>query len=885
MDRDKSTGNGNIGGKARRIAAGSAIFLAAIWLLLSLISHNNYDFFPGDGFLYPPPRPIMNWGGPAGAMISEILLDTFGYFAILIPILLLIWGVSRLFLLPGKKTTLVTGELIAGHGILAMLLALPGGTLASALTGDYGQHLAQTVKEAVGGVGAYFLGIGLFVGFIAAVTRLDVKTTFGTAVRGISNARQALTARKKRREARKGESREEILAKYQEKSNRQFSGITGSIIPGEDDHDEVDKNEPVIQREIEEEIPEPAHEGSANRMEFTFSPKIIRAAQSRTSRGNQREPERKSKPAPPPPPSHAEPIDPKKIQPPERKANNDRLQSPIRQESEKEKEIARRIRESLQDFEMDIPIGKEAPLPEPKPVDKTEPEKAEDQKKPTEEKPKPKAGPVDRPPERPKGPYRYRPPGLDLLIEQETVDAELSDSVLRERARQLIETLQSFKVDGEIREICPGPVITRYELEPAVGVKVSRIANLADDIALALKAQDIRIVAPIPGKGAVGIEVPNDETEIVRLKSVLGSDQFNNCDYKLPLALGKRVDGSPAVADLSKMPHLLIAGATGSGKSVCINTIISSLLYSNSPENLRLIMVDPKRLELSVYKDIPHLTAPIVVEPKNAALALNWAVEEMDARYKLLSKVGVRSIAGYNELVKGREDEGLEKLPYIVILIDELADLMVAVSSDIEEPIARLAQMARAVGIHLVIATQRPSVDVITGLIKANFPSRMAFKVRSKVDSRTILDMGGAERLLGYGDMLYLPSGFAEPIRIHGSLVTTGETEKIVKYLRTFPNPFPDQMLDFDQAASSLEISMERDELFWEAAKVIVMFQQGSTSFLQRKLRIGYTRAGSIIDQLEQAGIVGPFQGSKARDVLLDDLDELDRLQAEESMV
>ncbi|MGC9314463.1 MAG: DNA translocase FtsK 4TM domain-containing protein [bacterium] len=870
----KSKKNKSSRNTLRRILSGSAMILLGVWIMLSIFSHSNYDFFPADGFIYPPPRPIMNWGGPAGAMTSNVLINTFGYFAILIPLLLIIWGGARLFLLPPKKTWVVTGELVAGHGILAMLLALPGGTLASAITGNYGAELAETMKGAVGNVGAYIVGIGLFGLFIAAVTRLDFRATLDSAYKGILGARTAFAARKKRKEARQAESREDVIAKYKNKSEKQYNGITGSIIPGENSQDDFDQT--PIKRDIEEDLPEPEYEGTASKMEFSFSPTIIRSARERQSAEH---PPAKSSDthSPPPPPPRAEPIDPKKIQPPtEKPIENRHVEPPLSITPEKEREITEMVQQSLSGDDDEIKIGHEAPMPEPIPLDKPGDNIDKPDRRDEPAPKKPTAGVVDRVPDRPKGPYRFTPPGLDLLINQEKVDSELSDSVLRERAKQLIETLRSFKVDGEIREICPGPVITRYELEPAVGVKVSRIANLADDIALALKAQDIRIVAPIPGKGAVGIEVPNDQTETVRLKSVLASDSFAKSNYTLPLALGKRVDGSPAVVDLAKMPHLLIAGATGSGKSVCINTIISSLLYSKSPEDLRLVMIDPKRLELSVYSDIPHLTSPIVVEPKNAALALNWAVEEMDSRYKMLSKVGVRSIAGYNELAKERAEEGMEKLPYVVVLIDELADLMVAVSGEIEEPIARLAQMARAVGIHLVIATQRPSVDVITGLIKANFPSRMAFKVRSKIDSRTILDMGGAERLLGYGDMLYLPSGFAEPNRIHGCLVTTAETERIVKYLRTFPNPFPDRMLDFDEAATSLAVSMERDELFWEAAKIVVMYQQGSTSFLQRKLRVGYTRAGCIIDQLEQAGIVGPFQGSKARDVLLENLDDLD---------
>jgi len=875
-------------GKLRRILAGGAIAVFGAWIILSLVTNHTYDFRPADGFIFPPPRPIENLGGPAGAMVSRLLLDSLGYLAVIVPILLLLWGISRLFSIPGRKTVVITGELIAGHGILAALLALPGGTLASSLTGKFGANLAGTMKSVFGSVGAYFVGIAIFIVFIVAITRLDTRSTFKAAIRGISGANAALAARRKRRESRKAASREELIAKYDDKTEEQrYSGITGSIIPGEQNATETEPEEPP-EIPIERASTEAQHDGNAARMEYSFSPKIIRSMKHSCESADTAK-----KSPPPPPPATAGPIDPKEILR-EKKSHDITEPHPDKQipvvdvahddNTELETEIVQRVRQALTDDDNSLTIAHEEPLPDPILQDKSEDEAfAEEKIIATYEKNaiiKPKAGPVDRKPERPKGPYRWQTPHYDILTEQEKVDTNLSDSVLQERAKHLLETLRSFKVDGNIHNICPGPVITRYELEPAVGVKVSRIANLADDIALALKAQDIRIVAPIPGKGAVGIEVPNEVTEIVRIKELLKSPDFRETKHSLPMALGKRVDGSPAVVDLTKMPHLLIAGATGSGKSVCINTIITSLVYSKSPEDLRFIMIDPKRLELSVYSDIPHLTAPIVVEPKNAAIALNWAVEEMDARYKKLSLVGVRSIAAYNEHAISREEEGVEKLPYVVVLIDELADLMVAVSTEIEEPIARLAQMARAVGIHLVIATQRPSVDVITGLIKANFPSRMAFKVRSKIDSRTILDMGGAERLLGYGDMLYLPSGFAEPIRIHGSLITTEETEKVVKHLRTFPNPYPDRMLDFEEAATTLAISQDRDELFWEAAKIVVIYQQGSTSFLQRKLRVGYTRAGCIIDQLELAGIVGSFQGSKARDVLLDNLDALEEMQA-----
>ncbi len=473
----------------------------------------------------------------------------------------------------------------------------------------------------------------------------------------------------------------------------------------------------------------------------------------------------------------------------------------------------------------------------------------------------------------------YNPPPIGLLYPGEKRWVKYSEMELQQMARKLFEALKTYNVDGKITAITPGPIITRFEFQPAPGIKISKIVNLADDLALSLKSSDVRIVAPLPDKGTVGIEVPNREQETVYIRNVLESQAFRQTKANLPLALGKKVAGEPIVADLAKMPHLLIAGATGSGKSVCINAIITSLIYKKDPNSLRLLLVDPKRLELSIYNGIPFLVSPVIVEHKEASAALNWALMEMDRRYHTLAKVRARKMEAYNEMVNKKPELG-EPLPYIVIIIDEMADLMMTVSSEIEEPIARLAQMARAVGIHLIIATQRPSVDVITGVIKANFPSRIAFKVRSKIDSRTILDMSGAEKLLGNGDMLYLPSGFADPVRIHGSYVATEETENIVEYLKQFDNPQTTE-LSFKEVMARKRVELERDELFWEAAKITVMSQKGSASNLQRKLRIGYTRAASIIDQLEASGIVGPFEGSKPREVLIKSLSELDELREE----
>jgi S-DNA-T family DNA segregation ATPase FtsK/SpoIIIE len=482
-------------------------------------------------------------------------------------------------------------------------------------------------------------------------------------------------------------------------------------------------------------------------------------------------------------------------------------------------------------------------------------------------------------------------PPLSLLETQAQTDTGQSADDLDRLGRVLIEKLRSFNVEGEIAAIHSGPVLTQFEVTPAPGVKVNQIANLADDLALAMRAQRIRIVAPIPGKGAVGIEIPNPRPRVVRMREMLESPLWTGIAAKVPLALGHEIAGAPIVADLTRMPHLLIAGATGSGKSVCINAIVTSLLYRYGPDAVRFIMIDPKMLELVVYNGIPHLLHPVVVEHKESAKALKWTVAEMERRYRLLAANGIRSLADFNARVKSGElidpaggDEDPRPLPYIVVLIDELADLMLTVQQEIEEPLARLAQMARAVGIHLVLATQRPSVNVITGVIKANFPSRISFQVSSKIDSRTVLDMNGAEQLLGNGDMLFLPADRAEPIRIQGAFISSEETGRVVDWLREAGRRLNAEEVappvDIIAEVSELEIAAldERDELFFAAARVVVDHDQGSTSLLQRRLRVGYSRAARILDQLERANIVGPPDGTKPRDVLItsDDLETLE---------
>ncbi|NQV15265.1 DNA translocase FtsK [bacterium] len=472
----------------------------------------------------------------------------------------------------------------------------------------------------------------------------------------------------------------------------------------------------------------------------------------------------------------------------------------------------------------------------------------------------------------------YKLPSVDLLSEPPPISMGQSKEVLLRKAELLIQTLETFTVEGRVTNIAPGPVITRYEVEPGPGIRVARIASLSDDIARVMEAQSVRIIAPIPGKNSVGIELPNDKPEIVYFKSGINSSKFSEPKSILTIALGKTTAGEIFVADLAKMPHLLVAGATGSGKSVCVNTIIASLLYRARPDQVKFIMIDPKKLELSIYKRLQgyHLITSesideyVITTPKNAIHALRSAELEMEKRYNLLSKQTVRNIDQYNERA---EKEGYSPLPYIVILVDELADLMITAGKEIEEPIARLAQMSRAVGIHLVIATQRPSVDVITGVIKANFPTRIAFKVAQKNDSRTILDQNGAEKLLGNGDMLFLAPGAPGPVRLHNAFVTLEEIEDVLDHIVKQPKPeeelLPGIVEEQDPRISGTIGGGERDPLFDEAYRLVVLHQQGSVSMIQRRLRVGYARAGRLIDELELAGVVGPNTGSKAREVLI----------------
>jgi len=468
----------------------------------------------------------------------------------------------------------------------------------------------------------------------------------------------------------------------------------------------------------------------------------------------------------------------------------------------------------------------------------------------------------------------YQIPPFSFLNDPDEPSVSSDDKNLRMQSQLLEKKLEDFGVHGKVVAVSPGPVITTYEYEPAPGVKINKIVSLSDDLSLALRATSIRIVAPIPGKAVVGIEVPNVNREKVRFKEIVASSEFDKSKSKLTICLGKDIVGNPVVAALDKMPHLLIAGATGTGKSVALNAMICSLLYKATPDDVKLIMVDPKRIELSSYDGIPHLITPVVVDAKKATNALFWAVREMERRYELLSKMNTRNISQYNKKIESNEnpdeDSRLEKLPYLVIVIDELADLMMLASRDVEITLTRLAQMARAAGIHLILATQRPSVDVLTGIIKANFPTRLTFQVSSKTDSRTIIDTNGAENLLGSGDMLFLPPGTAKLQRIHGAYISESELSQITKFLRAQAKPEYDEKVTAAAAAdASADEEQEYDERYDDAIALVTKTGQASISMIQRHLRVGYNRAARMIEVMEKEGVVGPSDGVKPREVLV----------------
>ena len=481
--------------------------------------------------------------------------------------------------------------------------------------------------------------------------------------------------------------------------------------------------------------------------------------------------------------------------------------------------------------------------------------------------------PVKAPAQRRQGQYTLPPASL---LDAAKTERKIDERELMESSRQLEEKCREFSVEGQVAQIHPGPVVTTFEFKPDAGVKYSKITGLADDLCLAMQAESV-LIDRIPGKSTVGIQIPNPNREAISLRELLDSEAYQRSTSKLTLALGKTIHGEPYVTDLATMPHLLIAGSTGTGKSVGLNAMLTSILYRATPDDVRMIMIDPKRLELGMYEEIPHLMTPVVVDPKKAANALRWAVREMEERYKTLAAEGVRNIEQYNRNVRNilaessHDPDAPKLLPFIVVVIDELADLMMVASNEVEESICRLAQMARAVGIHLILATQRPSVDVITGLIKANLPSRISFRVSSKTDSRTILDANGAEQLLGKGDMLFLPPASSRCVRLHGPYISEQESARLASFLRKQGKPVYDETITADdEKGGPGGIEYEKDELYDEAARIVVSSGQASISYLQRKMRVGFSRAARLVDMMEAEGIVSPGAGGKPREVLVD---------------
>ncbi|MCK9280940.1 MAG: DNA translocase FtsK 4TM domain-containing protein [Melioribacteraceae bacterium] len=780
------------------------LFTFAIMLFLSILSYSRADesnlsegisdvfkVFSNNTDNLETAGSINNWLGIFGALISKFfILGTIGYFSLIFPILLFIWGYS-LLRNDNYKISIYLSNFLLVLGLVFSsifgMMASPSGfnfqSLPAELSGKVGSFIGTGLGRLLGGLGSLILLLVIFA--VALIIAFDIKFS------GIYNYILSLLEKKEKEE--------------------QF------------------KEEETYTEEARETITPPAvlKQSKSKLMELLEEDEPIKET-------------------------------PIKII---------RKEEMLRQNEEVSKELLKSKKPLIKKDEDELPLEEGTDFKK---------ELASDQPDQWNEK-------ID-----------YKTPTFDLLIEPEVEEVKVKDTELKRNAQLLKDKLKLFDIDIDDITVTPGPVVTLYEIVPAPGVKISRIVSLEHDIALALAARGIRIIAPIPGKSAIGVEIPNAKAATVRAKSVV--QKLSEYGYELPLAFGKTISGEEFVTDLAKMPHLLIAGSTGSGKSVGINMIITSLLYAKHPSEVKFVIIDPKKIELSFYKKLskhflavsPDLEEEIITTPSNSLLALKAVEYEMEKRYDKLAKVGVRDLVEYNKRVtnpktKPKDTDEMKhyKLPYIIVIIDELADLMITSGKEVEEPIARLAQLARAVGIHLIVATQRPSVNVITGVIKANFNARMAYQVATRIDSRTILDMNGAEQLLGRGDMLFLPAGTPKPFRIQNAFISTEEVERITDFIyiqKGFSKRyFLPSLYDKRKEAAGNFLS-DLDPMFEEAARVIVRQQQGSVSLLQRKLKLGYSRAARIVDQLEEAGIVGPSDGSKAREVIVDNEEKLESI-------
>jgi S-DNA-T family DNA segregation ATPase FtsK/SpoIIIE len=828
--------------------------LSSVLLLLALISYTPKDeanadmtlydiiaVLKGDPAMQAKSDTTQNWLGLFGAVFSHMMFNgAIGYIAIVFPFLGLLWSKDMFFMERiASRTLKFTGLILLIAGMISGLLGtmqqiIP--SMANEWSGVLGQFEAFVLSSLIGKVGSLlFFMVALFL-TITLGFGISIKTTIETIISGFMKL--SIIIDKGIDLLQKKKISEEIDTEYNEEENSSVQQTNKAIYSPEPDEEPA-----KIIRKRTQGI---AQQYSAETDFSNQAPIIIRGQEQLEEEPmfvniakKQRAVPKKTDPLPTIPVQFKKDIQDSEVM------NHDNspsltlnVQEPIiNTEDMSERDIAK-VRSMMQDEEIS-----------------------------------------------------YEPPTLDLLTQQHEHVINVDDEELKENARLLQEKLRTFKIEINDLQVTPGPVVTQYEFVPAAGIKISQIENLSDDIALALKARGIRIIAPVPGRGTVAIEIPNHNPSMVLFSSIIKSSKFHDVEQRLPLALGKTISGEVYCADLAKMPHLLIAGSTGAGKSVGINTVICSLLYKMHPRDLKFVIIDPKRVEMTYYGLMrnhflalsPDVDEQIITLPQNAVAVLKSLCNEMMNRYDILAKVGQRNIVDYNtKLAEGKFNESeleLKKLPYIVCVIDELADLMLTAGKEVEEPIIRLAQLARAVGIHMIIATQRPSVDVITGLIKANFPARISYQVASKIDSRTIIDGTGADQLLGNGDMLYLPGGAPKPVRIQNSFLSTDEVENICRHIENQQGYSTPYMLPtaIDKSAGLYGGGSDsRDELFPDAARIVVRHQQGSTSLLQRYLKVGYARAARIMDELESAGIVGAPNGSKGREVMLDSEMELE---------
>ena len=828
--------------------------LSSVLLLLALISYTPKDeanadmtlydiiaVLKGDPAMQAKSDTTQNWLGLFGAVFSHMMFNgAIGYIAIVFPFLGLLWSKDMFFMERiASRTLKFTGLILLIAGMISGLLGtmqqiIP--SMANEWSGVLGQFEAFVLSSLIGKVGSLlFFLVALFL-TITLGFGISIKTTIETTISGFMKL--SIIIDKGIDLLQKKKISEEIDTEYNEEENSSVQQTNKAIYSPEPD----DEPAKIIRKRTQG-----LTQTSTAETDFSNQAPIIIRGQEQLEEEpmfvnvtkKQRAVPKKTEPLPTIPVQFKKDIqhfeDIEHDNSPSLTLN---VQEPIiNTEDMSERDIAK-VRSMIQDEEIS-----------------------------------------------------YEPPTLDLLTQQNEHVINVDDEELKENARLLQEKLRTFKIEINDLQVTPGPVVTQYEFVPAAGIKISQIENLSDDIALALKARGIRIIAPVPGRGTVAIEIPNHNPSMVLFSSIIKSSKFHDVEQRLPLALGKTISGEVYCADLAKMPHLLIAGSTGAGKSVGINTVICSLLYKMHPRDLKFVIIDPKRVEMTYYGLMrnhflalsPDVDEQIITLPQNAVAVLKSLCNEMMNRYDILAKVGQRNIVDYNtKLAEGKFKESeleLKKLPYIVCVIDELADLMLTAGKEVEEPIIRLAQLARAVGIHMIIATQRPSVDVITGLIKANFPARISYQVASKIDSRTIIDGTGADQLLGNGDMLYLPGGAPKPVRIQNSFLSTDEVENICMHIANQQGYTTPYMLPtaIDKSAGLYGGGSDsRDELFPDAARIVVRHQQGSTSLLQRYLKVGYARAARIMDELESAGIVGAPNGSKGREVMLDSEMELE---------